>query len=185
MVERIDGCNHVKCRCGIDFCYSCGAKYVDTKPNANNVHGTQGCQCPLFDAPPEDGAVAGAPDEPEAAPAEGRRRRRRPRRRRRRPQSPPPRPYYSPWAPPNSARPWRDGRCVSRAYCHDAHSIHDCARGGLCWFWHDEDDAAAREDVEPDEWHYFIFGEDPPTPKERRGQQIIDWRYDSDDSDYY
>ncbi|XP_071733529.1 E3 ubiquitin-protein ligase RSL1-like [Rutidosis leptorrhynchoides] len=26
-VEKIDGCNHIKCRCGYEFCYRCGKKY--------------------------------------------------------------------------------------------------------------------------------------------------------------
>lgn len=26
-VERIEGCPHIQCRCGLQFCYSCGAKW--------------------------------------------------------------------------------------------------------------------------------------------------------------
>lgn len=24
-VEKVDGCNHIRCRCGTSFCYTCGA----------------------------------------------------------------------------------------------------------------------------------------------------------------
>ncbi|KAI5363856.1 hypothetical protein Slin15195_G095130 [Septoria linicola] len=24
MVEKVDGCNHILCRCSTDFCYACG-----------------------------------------------------------------------------------------------------------------------------------------------------------------
>ena len=26
-VERSEGCDHMRCRCGKDFCYKCGGKY--------------------------------------------------------------------------------------------------------------------------------------------------------------
>eukprot|EP00775_Hariotina_reticulata_P012513 gene12513-12647_t len=53
VVERIDGCNHMLCRCGVDFCYACGKPYKNNVPNADNLHGTAGCDCPLFDVPEE------------------------------------------------------------------------------------------------------------------------------------
>ncbi|KAF2498709.1 hypothetical protein BU16DRAFT_536713 [Lophium mytilinum] len=37
MVERTSGCNHIRCRCGADFCYQCGNGYVQDI-----------CSCPLF-----------------------------------------------------------------------------------------------------------------------------------------
>jgi hypothetical protein len=58
VVERSVGCNHMVCRCGCHFCYSCGTKYVSTEPTANNAHGTQGCGCTLFEVPAEPAAAA-------------------------------------------------------------------------------------------------------------------------------
>ncbi|GLC42593.1 hypothetical protein PLESTM_001354300 [Pleodorina starrii] len=48
LVERSGGCNHIRCRCGTQFCYACGCRYLSSKPSANNVHGTQGCTCALW-----------------------------------------------------------------------------------------------------------------------------------------
>ena len=47
LVDRIDGCNYVRCRCGTGFCYRCGLAY-GPKPCATNVHGTPACKCGLF-----------------------------------------------------------------------------------------------------------------------------------------
>lgn len=48
LVERSGGCNHIRCRCGRQFCYACGLPYLSSKPSSNNLHGTQGCSCPLW-----------------------------------------------------------------------------------------------------------------------------------------
>ncbi|GLI59472.1 hypothetical protein VaNZ11_001355 [Volvox africanus] len=48
LVERSGGCNHIRCRCGCQFCYSCSKAYLSSKPSNTNVHGTQGCSCPLW-----------------------------------------------------------------------------------------------------------------------------------------
>ncbi|GFR41997.1 hypothetical protein Agub_g2811 [Astrephomene gubernaculifera] len=53
MVERSEGCNHMRCRCGCDFCYACGKAYRDSSPTADNQHGTPACGCSLFDVPEE------------------------------------------------------------------------------------------------------------------------------------
>ncbi|PRQ33730.1 putative transcription factor C2H2 family [Rosa chinensis] len=39
MVELAQGCYHITCRCGYQFCYTCGAEWKDKKP----------CSCPLWD----------------------------------------------------------------------------------------------------------------------------------------
>lgn len=39
MVERSDGCNYIKCRCGKGFCFQCGVAYKSNKPTAKNNHG--------------------------------------------------------------------------------------------------------------------------------------------------
>eukprot|EP00882_Tetradesmus_deserticola_P013925 GHRQ01014792.1.p2 GENE.GHRQ01014792.1~~GHRQ01014792.1.p2 ORF type:complete len:168 (+),score=34.79 GHRQ01014792.1:803-1306(+) len=53
VVERSEGCNHMRCRCGVDFCYACGSAYRNSQPSADNVHGTPSCSCPLFSVPEE------------------------------------------------------------------------------------------------------------------------------------
>jgi hypothetical protein len=85
MVEREHGCNYMVCRCGAKFCYACGVKYVSDAPTEANVHGTQGCSCALFDAPPEEARHGGGDgDDGGARAGGGGRARRRGRRRRRR-----------------------------------------------------------------------------------------------------
>ncbi|WIA13220.1 hypothetical protein OEZ85_006812 [Tetradesmus obliquus] len=113
VVERTEGCNHMRCRCGVDFCYACGSAYKDSEPTADNVHGTPACTCPLFSVPEEPEEAAAA-----ARPVVLRR-----------------------------AKPWRNGRFVSRTRCRHSASIYDCPNGlGRCWFWHDEDDEPADEE---------------------------------------
>ena len=48
LVDRIDGCNHVRCRCGTGFCYRCGKAYLTNKATALNCHGLPDCNCGLF-----------------------------------------------------------------------------------------------------------------------------------------
>lgn len=40
MIELAEGCYHMTCRCGYDFCYNCGAEWKDKKAT---------CSCPLWD----------------------------------------------------------------------------------------------------------------------------------------
>lgn len=40
MVELAEGCYHIYCRCGYEFCYTCGAEWINKKPT---------CRCPLWD----------------------------------------------------------------------------------------------------------------------------------------
>ncbi|XP_057956585.1 E3 ubiquitin-protein ligase RSL1-like [Malania oleifera] len=40
MIELIEGCFHMTCRCGYEFCYTCGAQWVDKKAT---------CSCPLWE----------------------------------------------------------------------------------------------------------------------------------------
>ena len=128
LVERTEGCNHMHCRCGCDFCYQCGAAYSDRFPTANNVHGTPGCACPLFGVPDEvedlgagdagapaggvEGGAVGAAAQAVVLRQLG-----------------------------GEQHPWRNGRRVSTTRCRHSTSIHDCPHGpNRCWFWHDEDD---------------------------------------------
>ncbi|KAM0045907.1 putative transcription factor C2H2 family [Helianthus debilis subsp. tardiflorus] len=39
LVELAMGCYHIYCRCGYEFCYTCGAEWVNKKPT---------CKCPLW-----------------------------------------------------------------------------------------------------------------------------------------
>ena len=54
LVERIEGCNHVHCRCGTGFYYQCGSQYSSDKATGNQIHGTLACMCHLFSVPGED-----------------------------------------------------------------------------------------------------------------------------------
>ncbi|XP_077239554.1 E3 ubiquitin-protein ligase RSL1-like [Tasmannia lanceolata] len=40
MIELAEGCYHMTCRCGYEFCYTCGAEWKDKKAT---------CSCPLWD----------------------------------------------------------------------------------------------------------------------------------------
>ncbi|XP_004295986.1 PREDICTED: uncharacterized protein LOC101314644 [Fragaria vesca subsp. vesca] len=40
MVELAEGCYHITCRCGYEFCYTCGAEWKNKKPT---------CSCPIWD----------------------------------------------------------------------------------------------------------------------------------------
>ncbi|GAQ90170.1 Zinc finger domain containing protein [Klebsormidium nitens] len=48
MIERKNGCNFMRCKCGAGFCYKCGAAYLDITGSTTNAHGTPGCKCGLF-----------------------------------------------------------------------------------------------------------------------------------------
>ena len=39
MIEKSEGCNHMKCKCNAEFCFLCGILYLGKKPQ---------CSCPLF-----------------------------------------------------------------------------------------------------------------------------------------
>ncbi|KAK6936000.1 IBR domain [Dillenia turbinata] len=40
MIELAEGCYHMTCRCGFEFCYNCGAQWKNKKAT---------CSCPLWD----------------------------------------------------------------------------------------------------------------------------------------
>ncbi|XP_076961118.1 E3 ubiquitin-protein ligase RSL1-like [Bidens hawaiensis] len=40
LVELSEGCYHISCRCGYEFCYTCGAEWINKKPT---------CRCPLWE----------------------------------------------------------------------------------------------------------------------------------------
>ncbi|XP_057956587.1 E3 ubiquitin-protein ligase RSL1-like [Malania oleifera] len=40
MIELAEGCNHIYCRCGYEFCYTCGAEWKNKKAT---------CRCPLWE----------------------------------------------------------------------------------------------------------------------------------------
>jgi E3 ubiquitin-protein ligase RNF144 len=35
VVERTDGCKHMRCPCGVQFCYACGAKWARSNCSKN------------------------------------------------------------------------------------------------------------------------------------------------------
>lgn len=150
-VERTDGCNHVRCKCGCSFCYACGSAYASTEPTAHNVHGTAGCACPLFGVPgdddnddydededeeedsdeydSDDGDNGGADGWPPPPPLDDWA------------VPPPPPPLEVPVLHAAAPRLWRAGRQVSFTPCRHSISIHNCPYGPeRCWFWHDEDE---------------------------------------------
>ncbi|XP_058203296.1 E3 ubiquitin-protein ligase RSL1-like [Rhododendron vialii] len=45
MIELESGCYHMTCRCGYEFCYTCGSEWKNKKAT---------CSCPLFDDAEED-----------------------------------------------------------------------------------------------------------------------------------
>ncbi|ORZ41379.1 hypothetical protein BCR44DRAFT_1422698 [Catenaria anguillulae PL171] len=59
LVDRKDGCNFIKCACGVGFCYRCGERYKSLEPTEAMQHGQPGCGCELFDIPPDPLAAAG------------------------------------------------------------------------------------------------------------------------------
>ncbi|XP_061366920.1 E3 ubiquitin-protein ligase RSL1-like [Gastrolobium bilobum] len=56
MIELTQGCYHMTCRCGHEFCYSCGAEYRD---------GQQTCQCAFWDENNSEDSVTNSLQESE------------------------------------------------------------------------------------------------------------------------
>ncbi|PSC76100.1 E3 ubiquitin-ligase ARI4 [Micractinium conductrix] len=64
MIELGEGCRHITCRCGYEFCFSCGAPWE--KVPGQRSHQT--CKCDLFVPPPEEPAAARGQEEGEGLP---------------------------------------------------------------------------------------------------------------------
>ncbi|XP_050213188.1 E3 ubiquitin-protein ligase RSL1-like [Mercurialis annua] len=56
MIELAEGCYHMTCRCGYEFCYNCGAEWKGKKPT---------CSCPIWDEDYILGNRLGSDDEEE------------------------------------------------------------------------------------------------------------------------
>lgn len=52
MIERTEGCPHMRCTCGHQFCYTCGASYVNNR---------KACGCDIFVVPIRNQAQDAAP----------------------------------------------------------------------------------------------------------------------------
>ena len=57
LIERADGCNFVRCRCGTGFCFRCGVKYRSLEPSRSNEHGIAGCNCAIYQGTRYEAAV--------------------------------------------------------------------------------------------------------------------------------
>jgi hypothetical protein len=61
IIDRIDGCNFILCKCGMGFCYKCGVPYLNDTTTDTNNHGTPNCKCGLFDFENEENQVVENP----------------------------------------------------------------------------------------------------------------------------
>ena len=115
LVERSEGCNHVRCRCQTSFCYACGLQYKSKDPTAGNMHGTPSCTCGLFEFPDDDDSDD---DGDEWAPRR------------------------LPFPPPALPPPERQRRFLGRMNdrpCRNSRYLRDCPFGRRCWFRHEDD----------------------------------------------
>ena len=124
--KRLGDCNFIKCRCLCEFCYCCGVRYKKHTPTANNVHGSPGCECALFDnvKPHEDAAavILGPADRNQVT--------------KKRTVSRPDGPY----------RPGKDKvkfKCnmdILPVPCKFSRTNAGCPWGKKCWYTHEDDD---------------------------------------------